>query len=268
MSNPETSRPANPWWQRWQRRWRAWQGAGELKSHQVELVERDGQRFKRVIFDSAEAAGQCARLLTQLAPMDRFVPLHRHREGVVEVDFIDGPLARAGRDEAGLQAFFVDLYAGQGADQVSLEASNLMADLAANLDFLVEHRLLGRDRRDALWQAAQREAPDRLWLGADYIDPVLKNFVKRADQRMIAIDIEALVGGLPLGSGLAKARLRWMRDEPSHLFSQVKTAGGPDLSSQYRVVELAFLAGYFRQKIIQKKPRHLHLPAFDRWLAG
>ncbi|MGY6586677.1 MAG: hypothetical protein ACXIUB_00160 [Wenzhouxiangella sp.] len=268
MSIPEKTRPANPWWQRWQRQWRAWRGAGEGKTHRVQLVERDGQRFKRVIFDAADTANQCAKLLTELAPMDRFVPLHRHQECVVEVGFIDGPLATSGRDEAGLQAFFVDLYAGQHADQVSLAASSLMTDLSVNLDFLVDHRRLDQAGRDALWQAAQCEAPDRLWLGADYIDPVLKNFVRRHDQRIVAIDIEALVGGLPLGSGLAKARLRWMRDEPSAVFTRVEAAGGPDLSPQYRVVELAFLAGYFRQKIIQKKPRHLHLPAFDRWLAG
>lgn len=267
MANkPESTRPANSWWQRWQRQWRAWRGAGQLKSNRVELVERDGERFKRVIFDTAEAASGCARQLNHLAALDRFPPLRRHHERILEVCFIDGPLAVAGRDAVRLQAFFVDLYAAANRQRVPLPAFGLLDRLATDLDFLCQHRLLSAVKREALWQAAQRQAPGYLWLGCDYIDPVLKNFVVRADQRVIAIDVEALVDGQLLGSGLAKARLRWMQDEPFEILARVEAAGGPDLRPQYRLVELSFLAGYFCQKVVQKKRRHLRLGAFDRWL--
>ena len=259
-------RPANPWWQRWQRRWRAWRGAGDLKTHRVELIDHEGERFKRVGFTSPDAAADCARLLDQVAILDRFPRLRSIKANDVEVDYIDGPLARQGHDDADLLGFFVDLYVGPGACRVSQADSGLLPALEADLRFLVEQRLVDSARRDALWQAAQQCAPDSLWLGIDYIDPVLKNFVRRADGRVIAIDIEALLDRQALGSGLAKARLRWLRGDSDCVLRQVAAKGGPVLSEQYRLVEVAFLAAYFRQKVIQKKSRHLRLKAFQRWL--
>jgi hypothetical protein len=265
MPQPTNPRPANSWWQRWRRRWRAWRGAGELKRHRVELLEVDGRRCKRVQFDSEVIAVQVAQSLHALAGLDRFPALLDQAGSELLVDYIPGPLARASRDEPELLALFSELYAAPTI-RVGLAASGLLPRLAEDLAFLVERGWIEAGLAERLLAAAEARAPTGLWTGHDYIDPVLKNFVLRADSRAIAIDIEALVSDQPLGGGLAKARLRWLRSDPGRVFDAVEAAGGPNLAEQYRLVELCFLASYFRQKIIQRKPGHIRIQALQAWL--
>jgi hypothetical protein len=265
MFKPAKPRPANPWWQRWRRRWRAWRGAGELKRHRVELIDVDGRRCKRVRFDSETVAVQVAEALEALAGLDRFPALLEQVGSELRVDYIPGPLARAGRDEPELLALFGELYAAPAA-RLGLAESGLLPRLAEDLAFLVERGWIKSVLAERLLAGAETRAPAGVWTGYDYIDPVLKNFVLRADGRAIAIDIEALVPGQALGSGLAKARLRWLRSAPGQLFKAVEAAGGPDLAEQYPFIELCFLAAYFRQKIIQHKPGHIRIEALQVWL--
>lgn len=264
MSKSNRSRPANPWWQRWLRRWRTWRGAGLAKTHQVDLIEIDGQRLKRVIFDSAETALAVSKALRQTADTGLFPALVFHHEFEVRVEFIPGPLARPGRDELRLAAFFIELYRLPN-NTVSLADSGLMPRLESDLDFLLEHSLVEQDLSRRLLEMAGRLAPPSILLGHDYIDPVAKNFVI-VDGRAIAIDIEALLADQPLGTGVAKARLRWPGLDIDQMMSRPGSAGGPDLIGQYAFIELCFLASYFRQKIIQRKPRHLQPEALRAWL--
>lgn len=265
MSKPAKPRPANPWWQRWRRRWRAWRGAGELKRHRVELIDVDGNRCKRVRFDSEAVAGQVAASLGALARLDRFPALLNHAGNEIRVEYIPGPLARAGRDERELLALFSELYAVPAA-RVGLAESGLLPRLAEDLTFLVERGWIESVLAERLLASAEARAPAGVWTGHDYIDPVLKNFAMRADGRAIAIDIEALVPNQPLGAGLAKARLRWLRSDPGQVFNAVQAAGGSNLAKQYPLVELCFLTAYFRQKIIQRKPGHIRIQALQDWL--
>jgi hypothetical protein len=267
MPKSAKPRPANPWWQRWRRRWRAWRGAGELKRHRVELLEVNGRRCKRVQFDSENVAVQLAASLAALAGLDRFPALLDQVGCEVLVEFIHGPLARAGRDECELLALFSELYAAPSV-RIGLAESGLLPSLLEDLAFLVEHGWIDPALAEQLRTAAQARAPAELWIGHDYIDPVLKNFVLRADGRAIAIDIEALVPDQPLGTGLAKARLRWLRSDPGRWFDAVEAAGGPNLVEQYPLVELCFLAAYFRQKVIQRKPGHIRIEALRAWLGN
>lgn len=258
-------RPANTWWQRWRRRWRHWRGAGQPKAHQVDLVEVDGRQLKRVIFDSSATAAAVVHALRASAPIGRFPRVLMHEGRQVRVEFVPGPLAQAGRDEHELLAFFVDLYA-MPARQVSLTESNLVEALAKDLGFLVAQGLIGRSLAERLKAAGQSVSPPSILTGFDYIDPVLKNFVI-CQGRAIAVDIEALMLDQPLGTGLAKARLRWMRSMPGSVLDAICSNGGPDLRAQYPLVELAFLSSYFRQKIIQRKRGHIRIEALHHWLA-
>ena len=267
MSKREKFRPANSWWQRWRRYWRAWRGAGELKRHRVELVAVNGFRCKRVLFDSEPAARQVAGSLTTLEPLERFPKLIERLGKEVRVEYVPGPLARPVRDERELLDFFSELYCTQ-ACLIGLAESGLLPRLAEDLAFLVQHGRLDFTASERLLVAARSRAPEALWMGYDYIDPVLKNFVLRSDGRAIGIDIEALLPNQPLGVGLAKARLRWLRPGPNRVLDAVASAGGPKLADQYSLVEVCFLAGYFRQKIIQRKPRHIRIQSFKSWLEG
>jgi hypothetical protein len=255
MSSPLRARPANPLWQRLLRRWRQWRGAALVKDHQVHLIDVDGQRYKRIRFASlaeAEAAAQALRAVHQL---DRFPGLIRHDGKEIWTEFIPGPLAnRRSADHAGLIAdFFVDLYRLPGTHQ-----SPDLKVFKNDLGFLVQTGWLEAAQGDELVARAATLQPKQLLIGHDYLDPVAKNFVIREDRAM-AIDVEALLAAQPLGTGLAKAVLRWPGLDSTPVLEALIATGGPDLRDQYPFVELCFLAAYFRQKIIQKKPRHLRM---------
>lgn len=94
--------------------------------------------------------------------------------------------------------------------------------------------------------------PATLLLGFDFIDPVPKNFVVRND-RLVGVDAEALRTETLLGTGPAKALLRWLRIPADELVMRLRTAGSPDLTSQFAYANLCFRCSYARQKYLQRK---------------
>ncbi len=259
-------RHALPFWQRLRRHWRAWRGAGLGKTHEVHFVWIGKTRLKRVRFADAQTAREIAHGLEQLAGDGCFPTLLMAQGRQLWVDFVPGQAPRlndpADRDR--LVAFFVRLYARAPATASKPDA--LSARLALDLDFLTRCGVLATERANRLLALERTLRPDRVWAGADYTDPVGKNFVIR-DDVAVGIDIEALSSNSPLGTGLAKAWLRWPFDPAPEVFGRLP-ADGPDLGQQWAWVRLCFLGDYFKQKVLQGKPGYIRLEAFDRLLAG
>ena len=262
MAGGERVRPANPLWRRLLRQWRRWRGADMVKTHTVQIVERDGRRFKRVEFQSVEEAGQVARCLSDLSGLDRFPRLQSRRGPVLEVEFIAGPLARVDRpeDHQAVAEFFVDLYAGQPRRPVATATTGMARALAPDLEFLVAAGLIDSSEADRLRALAGTWQPNRVWLGHDYIDPIARNFVIRQGRAM-AIDIEALCPDQPLGQGLSKATLRWLKQPAAQIVAALSPRCGEDLAAQLPWVRLCFTVAYFRQKLAQRKPGHIRVEA-------
>ncbi|MCC5865472.1 MAG: hypothetical protein JJU31_10165 [Wenzhouxiangella sp.] len=262
MSVPERIRYANPWWRRLLRRWRQWRGGEPVKVHLVQIVDADGRRRKRVIFETEQEAVRVASCLRALKPSSRFPRLLSEAGRRLEVEFLAGPVARRRRrtDHAAVAEFFVDLYAGQtlrAADPAGLAWVSEFDKALARL-----HAAAWIDAREAerLAELARDWQPPQVWLGHEYIDPIARNFVIN-DQRAMAIDIEALWPDQPLGLGLAKAALRWLHTPPDAVLKAVLKRSGTDLQDQYPWVSLCFTALYFAQKLDQNKPGHIRIQA-------
>lgn len=262
MSVPERIRHANPWWRRLLRRWRQWRGGEPVKGHLVQIVDADGQRRKRVIFETEQEAVRVAGCLRALKPSSRFPGLLADSGRCLEVEFLAGPVARRHRrdDHAAVAEFFVDLYTGQtlrSTDPAELALVNEFDKALARL-----HAAAWIDAREAerLAALARDWQPRQVWLGHEYIDPIARNFVI-SDQRAMAIDIEALWPDQPLGLGLAKAVLRWLHIPPAAVLKEVLQRSDRDLQGQYPWVSLCFTALYFAQKLDQNKPGHIRIRA-------
>lgn len=259
-------RPANSVWRRLLRRWRAWRGAGLAKTHQVHLIELDGVRYKRVIFDSDAEASRVVSALQEVASIGRFPGVVRHDQREIWVDYVPGQLARQGSDDQQIVDLFIDLYRMPSSP---IEPGSLGYEqvLARDLDYLTDAGRITSQEASGLAARANDLRPERLLIGHDYLDPIPRNFVIR-DGQAVAIDIEALVANQPLGAGLAKAVLRWPGLDAGSFLQQLIKHGGPDLRAQYPWIELCFLAHYFRQKLIQRKPRQVRIGALLAHLAG
>jgi len=263
MSASIEIRNANSLWRRGVRHLRQWRGAQMGKTHQVHLVTINGERFKRVTFALSEEAAAVAAGLQALSGLGRFPALVAHDDRQVWMDFVPGRLASRG-DADRVADFFTDLYQHR-ATRVEAGATDFPEHLATNLAFLGRSGVIP-DELVLHLQAVGRELqPQFLALGHDYIDPVLKNFVISED-RAVGIDVEALASGLPLGFGLAKARLRWLGGADQSIMQHLDGSQGADLRQQYPWVRLCFLAGYFRQKVLQRKPRLIKLEALAEFL--
>lgn len=256
---------ALPLWQRLRRRWRAWRGAGLNKTHVVHFVRIGDTQFKRVRFADAQSAQTVADGLDRLSDRNCFPALLMHHAQQLWVDYVPGQPPRLDdpADRRHLVDFFVRLY-GQ-VQAMAADPEPISAGLVRDLDFLSRCGVLGPDRAGPLLALERHLRPGRVWLGVDYIDPLTKNFVIQADQA-IAIDIEALVLDAPLGTGLAKAWLRWPFDPAPELLERLPAAGGPDLVEQWPWVRLCFLCEYFKQKLLQGKPGYIQVEVFDRLL--
>lgn len=257
-------RPANSFWQRVRRRWRTWRGAMLAKSHHVEIVTLGGVDFKRVQFAESATAGLVAGHLEGLEPTGCVPSLVLHEGREVWVEYVVGrppdPQILQGREQ--LIDFFVALYRCPGVHQ-SVLPERFHSALLRDLVFLGQTGVLTTELQQSCVDLAERVRPQSAWLGLDYIDPLTKNFIVRGG-RAIAIDIEALTGPVPLGQGLAKARLRWPFDPVKAVLDRLADKGGVRLHEQMDWVELSFLASYFRQKILQGKPGHIRMNALEQ----
>ncbi|MGY6555700.1 MAG: hypothetical protein ACXIUM_14375 [Wenzhouxiangella sp.] len=235
------------------------------KTHVVHFVDIGEARYKRVIFAQARTAQTVVSALEALAASQCVPALVRHDDRAIWVDYVPGspPRPHEPADQSRLVDFFRRLYAA-GA-RSSVDPAPFTARMGADLDYLVEAGLLMRGRATQLKALEARLRPNRAQVGLDYIDPLAKNFVV-VDAGLIAIDIEALVMDALLGSGLAKARLRWPFDPVPQTLKRLEEDGGPDLRPQLAWTELCFLCGYFKQKLQQGKPGYVRLEALDRLL--
>ncbi len=236
-----------------------------MKAHLVQIVEADGRKLKRVIFETEQEAARVAGCLRELKSTRRFPGLLDQAGRKLEVEFVAGPVASQRRraDHAAVADFFVDLYAGQAVTAVDPAGLALAKAVDTALEKLCSAAWINAGEAERLAALARDWQPRQVWLGHEYIDPIARNFVI-ADQRALAIDIEALWPNQPLGLGLAKAALRWLSISPDTVFESVLQRSGRDLKRQYPWVSLCFTAVYFAQKLDQNKPGHIRIEALTR----
>ena len=182
-------------------------------------------------------------------------------------EFVAGkPIASV--DEAVVRAiadFYAEVYA-RDPKRIALADTPFPGRLRRDLCFLNEVGVIDDPLAAGLDAAAARLAPEQVWVGFDYTDAVLKNFVVLPESaRICAVDVESLSADRLLGTGVAKALYLWLEPARTRLLDALDARGVPDFRSYWPFVELHFHCARARRDL-ERGDRPLDLAAFDALL--
>lgn len=261
MFGTSTQRHVHPLWRRIYDRLRPLFGGVVGKSQKAYFVTLNGHRYKRLVLGDAWQAARIARELEQFEAGEGFPPLILCHENELLLGYVEGRRFNGNdaADRERLARFYAMLYR-RNPRQVATAELPLAARLERDLQFLVDAGTLDAADLPTLQARAEALQPEWLWLGFDYLDPVEKNFVCTGTG-VAAVDVESLVSNEALGAGIAKARVHWLGEAQTGAFLEtMAAAGAPDLSTQLPYVELCFVAGWTKRKVLQGK-RHFVQPS-------
>lgn len=245
-------------------------GSRLQKSQLLYYVDVGGQRYKRIVLRDSQLAERIQTSLERFGESDLFPRLITTYEREVWVEFIEGdPIAHA--DEVAVRKladFYARLYA-RAPRKAALSDTPFAARLRSDLRFLAEVGVLSAEKGKQLLSAAEALAPEQVWLGFDYTDPVLKNFVVARDtSRVCAVDVESLECDQLLGFGLGKAFARWLEPQRELFLDCLRDSEAPDLSQNLPFAELCFLAFWTKMGFLEQKWRYVDASHFDKFLKG
>lgn len=242
-------------------------GAKTRKSQKVYVVHAGGHRYKRIVLRDSYLAARIERNLERFGPSNRVPGLVMRYENELWVDFIDG-LQLVSADAAvvrELAALYGEIYA-RAPRRVAIAGTRWVQSLRRDLRFLHRMGVLAEPAYSELAAAAETLAPDHVWVGFDYTDPMLKNFVAAADDgRICAIDIESLEADQLIGFGVAKALLRWMESDRDVFLAHLAGTRSPNFQTYFDFVELSFLAWYTKLMVVEEKWTRIDASHFDRF---
>jgi hypothetical protein len=233
----------------------------------VRLIEIGSARFKRLTLPDSWTAEQLARSLERFRSQQRFPGLIAQSGSELLLEWVEGspigePLDEAACDQLG--DFFAALYA-QGRETVATRSAGFAQALRLDLTFLGQVGVLDGSALPELERAAEALAPEQVYLGYDYLDPIARNFVITPPGRLVAVDVEELMPGQLLGSGVAKAVLRTPGARRERLLAGIRRSAGLDLAPVMPFVELSFLAAWTKRALLKGRAKLVSPELFDRF---
>jgi hypothetical protein len=241
------------------------------RSQRVFVVEIAGRPYKRVVFADSFEAQRAARALALFGPQEIYPRVILLRERELLLEFVEGrALSEIPRVEGAVLEGLADVLAAlyrRDARELPLGETPFAHALATDLRFLAEVGVLAADARRRLEEVAAREAPRRVWVGWDCSDAILKNFVLEPSGRVRCVDAESLCGEQLLGSGVAKAALRWLGPRRELFLDLLAKRSVPDFRAYLPFVELCFTAFWLKSSFLERKRRFVDPRLFERFLA-
>jgi len=236
-------------------------------SKRIYVVTIGGQRYKRVVFSDSHQAEIAAARLEAFGPTGIYPALVLQRERELWVEFVEGePLSEPTREcVAQLAELFAVLYR-RDPRRVPVGETPFAWALHRDLRFLRDVGLVSAERWRALDEVAAKLTPEEVWVGYDCTDAILKNFVKDMTGRVRGIDVESLGAGQLIGSGVAKAAVRWLGPLRGAFFQDLRAREVPEFTAYFPFVELCFLAFWQKSSFLEKKRRFVDASLFDRFL--
>lgn len=235
------------------------------RAKSLRFVTLNGHRFKRMQVADTRIAADIERNLQVFQADGIFPDLVTRYEHEIWTDFIPGTLPQQVTERLVRQV--ADFYAVVYTKRARLEAAVATAfpeRLVRDLRFLHTVGILTNMQYVRLCRAAERRVPQRVWIGFDYTDPVLKNFVLSRDgERLYAVDVEGIADDRLIGMGSVKACVRWLGDLKPLFYQHLAARGAPDFQSYLPFVELCFLAQWTKRNFFEGKKRKIVPGLFD-----
>lgn len=224
--------------------------------------------FKRIIMADSHQSQGIAKNLGAFADTEIFPRLVFSKERELWVEFIAGrALDRVDAEAAEQVARLLATVNGRRPRCVPLDDTPYLHALRMDLRFLEQVGVLGGDAVRDLVTRAEACAPPHVWIGYDYTDPILKNFVRADDGRLVAVDVESLDADQLIGTGAAKACVRWLGPHRDLFLATMRDAGAPDFQSYLSFVELHFLAYWTKASFLEGKHRYVDSGLFEPFRA-
>ena len=237
------------------------------KAKSLHFVSMNGRSFKRLVLCDSYLASTIERNLETFRGSEHFPALVTCYEREIWVDFIDGLPIKVVDEEIvkKMADFYAMLYSRQ-FKYVDTTESPFPHRLQQDLLFLHHIGVLSDDLHSTLAEVAKRLIPQKILMGWDYSDPVLKNFViLKESGKVCAVDVEGLAENQLIGMGVAKACLRWLDPYRSLFFEHLAKQNVPDFQVSFPFIELCFLAKWTKRAFFEQKFKIIDPSLFERF---
>jgi hypothetical protein len=237
------------------------------KDKSIHFVTINGHRFKRLILCDSYLADEIERYLGTFIESSYFPRLVARYEREIWLEYVEGISIRSVDEQLVLKIaeFYATVYR---ANPVLLETkqSTFPARLLQDLHFLRQISVLPQSSYMDLQLAVNNLTPEHVWVGYDYTDPVLKNFIQRPENgQLCVVDVDGLAENQLIGTGVAKACVRWLGPYQSLFFSSLANQGTPDFQEYFSFVELCFLAKWTKRAFLEHDWKVIDSNLFERF---
>lgn len=237
------------------------------KAKGIHFVTANGHRFKRLILCDSFLATEIEEHLEAFRESEYFPPLVARYEHEIWLEYVEGLPIRS--VDEGFVLKIAEFYAtvhGKAPMLLDTAQSPFPGRLHQDLRFLRQINVLTQASYCDLQAAVQDLMPEQVWVGHEYTDPVLKNFLlRKEDGRICVVDVDGLAGNQLLGIGVAKACVRWLGPYRSLFFSSLAKQGGPDFKKYFSFVELCFLAKWMKRAFLEHDWKVIDAKPFERF---
>jgi len=237
------------------------------KAKSIHFVTVNGHRFKRLILCDSFLASEIEQHLGSFLESGYFPPIVVRYEHEIWLEYVEGVPIRSVNEDLVLKIaeFYATVY-GKTPILLNAKQSAFPDRLLQDLRFLHQIGVLTQDSYRDLQAAVHDLIPEQVWVGYEYTDPVLKNFILRTDTgRICVVDVDGLAGNQLLGIGVAKACVRWLGPYQSLFFSSLAKQGAPDFQAYFRFVELCFLAKWMKRAYMEHDWKVIDSTLFERF---
>jgi hypothetical protein len=237
------------------------------RTQRVYLVTINDQRFKRLVLCDSHQADTYAANLRAFANTGLFPAVILAKENELWVEFIEGEKIDRLDSEVveKLARLFSVLYRRE-ARRVASESTSYNHDLHTDLRFLHQVGVLTQSAYRRLDSLTDSITPAELWVGYDCSDAILKNFLICDDGLVRCIDVDSLAANQMIGTGVAKACLRWLGPQRDRFLDELQRQEVPDFLAYLPFVELSFTAFWVKNSFLEKKKRFVDPAHFDRFV--
>jgi hypothetical protein len=240
-------------------------------SQQTAFETLNGQRFKRLILRDTALATELERNLEAFQGSGHFSSVAIRYEHELWLEYVEGiPITQVDASAVEKIADFYAVTYTRSSQCVNVIDTPFLYRLQRDLRVLNQVGVLTDDIYHDLDIAAERLAPERVWVGYDYIDAVLKNFVVTGntenDGVVCGIDVDSLRKDQLIGTGVANALARWLEPFQDAFFQRLFRDGVPDFRPYLLFIELCYVSAWTKMYFFEKKWKRVDPRLFERFL--
>ena len=236
-------------------------------SQQTLFTTRNGKRFKRLILRDTALATEFERNLEAFKGSPYFPAVAIRYEHELWLEYVEGSSITT--VDAALVEKIADFYAAtyrHSAQAVSIAETTVLYRLQRDLSILNQVGILPESVYRSLSTAAEKLAPESVWIGFDYVDAVRKNFiVTHRDGLVCGVDADSLRKDQLIGTGVTSALARWLGPFQTPFFQHLFRDGVPDFRPYLPFIELCYFAAWTKMYFFERKKKRIDPGLFERF---